>query len=69
MSTHDKLKAAGITPTTDVEKAYRMGLEDGRNFEGELNDDLLLIQDQLVDRVAVLEKRLTEIHLLSGRKR
>jgi hypothetical protein len=69
MSTHDKLKAAGITPTTDVEKAYRMGLEDRRNFEGELNDDLLLIQDQLVDRVAVLEKRLTEIHLLSGRKR
>ena len=28
MSAHDKLKAHGITPTRDAERAYRLGLAD-----------------------------------------
>lgn len=31
MTVHDKLKAAGITPTRDAHKAYEMGRKDGRS--------------------------------------
>ena len=60
VSAHDRLKARGITPTRDAERAYRLGVGDGeRVLRGE--------RDELAQRVAYLEQLLTEIGLLSRR--
>lgn len=68
MSAHDKLARAGIVPTIDAERAYRLGFDDGREFEGDMNDKLLREQDKANDRIAWLERLLTEIGLLASRR-
>lgn len=68
MTAHDRLKKAGIVPTIDAERAYRLGLDDGREFEGTVNDELLREQDKANDRIAWLERLLTEIGLLASRR-
>ena len=57
MSAHDKLAKAGITPTIDCEKAYRLGQEASR-------EEIARLQDEL----DVLKARLTEIGLLASRR-
>ena len=62
MSAHDKLKAKGITPTIDAERAYRLGYAQA---ERELRQD----RDELGQKVARLQQMLTEIGLLARRAR
>lgn len=61
MSAHDRLKKAGITPTTDAERAYRLGYEQA---ERELRQE----RDSLGQKVARLEQLMTEIGLLARRR-
>lgn len=69
MDVHGVLKANGIVPTIDAERAYSLGVEEGRSFEGELNDELLRNETALQDRVAYLEGILAEIGLQARRGR
>ena len=69
MSTHDVLKEAGITPTTDAEKAYRLGCEGGYKLGLEDAYAERSSYDQLVQKVRRLERALTEIGLLARRAR
>ena len=62
MSAHDKLRAKGITPTIDAERAYRLGYAQA---ERELRQD----RDELGQKVARLEQMLTEIGLMVRRAR
>lgn len=62
MSAHDKLKAEGITPTIDAERAYRLGYSQA---EREIRQE----RDELAQKVARLEQALTEIGLLARRAR
>ena len=57
MSAHDKLAKAGIVPTIDAEKAYRLGQQDAR-------EEIARLQDEL----DVLRARMTEIGLLASRR-
>lgn len=57
MSAHDKLAKAGIVPTIDAEKAYRLGQQDAR-------EEIIRLQDEL----DVLRARMTEIGLLASRR-
>ena len=57
MSAHDKLAKAGIVPTIDAEKAYRLGQQDAR-------EEIARLQDEL----DVLRARMTEISLLASRR-
>lgn len=56
MNSHDRLKAKGIVPTTDCEKAYRLG-----------QDDAKVYARHLLDRLDRLERALTEIALQAQR--
>ena len=69
MTTHDNLKKAGITPTIDAEKAYRLGCEDGYRLgvKDATGDQVELRVAK--ERAAWLERVLTEISLLAGRAR
>ncbi len=57
MSAHDKLAKAGIVPTIDAEKAYRLGQQVSR-------EEIARLQDEL----DVLRARMTEIGLLASRR-
>ena len=57
MSAHDRLKKAGIVPTIDAEKAYRLGQQASR-------EEIARLQDEL----DVLRARMTEIGLLASRR-
>lgn len=57
MSAHDKLAKAGIVPTIDAEKAYRLGQQHAR-------EEIIRLQDEL----DVLRARMTEIGLLASRR-
>jgi hypothetical protein len=57
---HDRLKARGIVPTMDAERAYRLGYDRG---ERELRSE----RDELAQRVAYLEQLFVEVGLLSRR--
>jgi uncharacterized protein with PhoU and TrkA domain len=57
MSAHDKLAKAGIVPTIDAEKAYRLGQQDAR-------EEIIRLQDEL----DVLRARMIEIGLLASRR-
>ena len=57
MSAHDKLAKAGIVPTIDAEKAYRLGQHASR-------EEIARLQDEL----DVLRARMTEISLLASRR-
>ena len=62
MSSHDRLKALGITPTIDAERAYEAGKADA--------DETL--RDELHDAQECLERfgrALVEIHLITQRTR
>lgn len=70
MSPHDVLKDAGITPTIDAEKAYRLGCEGGyklglEDAKPELSDSY----DELLAKVKRLEQVLMEIGLMARRAR
>ena len=56
MSAHEDLKRAGIVPTIDAEKAYRLGQDHSKRYVGEL-----------LERIARLEQVLTEIKLMAER--
>lgn len=43
MSAHDKLKAVGITPTIDAEKAYQLGYAIAMN---DLLQEMVLVTDE-----------------------
>jgi hypothetical protein len=58
MSAHDKLAKAGIVPTIDAEKAYRLGQESANTHTQDLHA-----------RLERLERILTEISLMAGRAR
>ena len=57
MTAHDRLKKAGIVPTIDAERAYRLGQQDAR-------EEITRLQDEL----DVLRTRMTEIGLLASRR-
>lgn len=57
MTAHDRLKKAGIVPTIDAERAYRLGQQDAR-------EEITRLQDEL----DVLRARMTEIGLLASRR-
>ena len=57
MSAHDKLAKAGIVPTIDAERAYRLGQQDAR-------EEIARLQDEL----DVLRVRMIEIGLLASRR-
>lgn len=42
MNSHDRLKAAGLTPTMDCERAYRLGLEDAERYRHALQEIALI---------------------------
>lgn len=58
MSAHDELKKAGIVPTTDAEKAYRLGQ---RAAQAELQE--------AQERLERFGRALVEIHLITQRTR
>ena len=67
MTPHDNLKKAGIVPTTDAEKAYRLGCENGYRLgvKDATGDQAELRAAK--ERTAWLERVLTEIGLLAAR--
>lgn len=58
MTPHDNLKEAGITPTIDAEKAYRLGQ---RAAQAELQE--------AQERLERFGRALVEIHLITQRTR
>jgi hypothetical protein len=60
MNSHDRLKARGITPTIDAERAFRLGYDQAQA-------EARASERRLSDRVARLERVLTEISLQAGR--
>jgi len=58
---HAALQRAGIVPTMDASKAYRLGYDQA---ERELRQD----RDELAQKVARLEQLMTEIGLLARRR-